>query len=69
MRERLLELIKPLLGNEDDILSNGDRSLDSLKVLQIVMALDEAGFAIPMEQIADIQSVEDILTLAASAKP
>lgn len=30
---------------------------DSLKTLQIIMALDEAGISIPLEKIADIQSV------------
>ena len=34
---------------------------DSLKTLQIVMALDEAGYEIPLEKIAEIGSVRDIL--------
>ena len=34
---------------------------DSLKTLQIVMALDEAGVSIPLEKIAEIRSVADIV--------
>jgi len=34
---------------------------DSLKTLQIVMALDEAGYDVPLEKIAGIKSVGDIL--------
>jgi acyl carrier protein len=41
---------------------------DSLKTLQIVMALDEAGYEIPLEKIAEIKSVRDILSFAARAK-
>ncbi|MDR1376561.1 MAG: phosphopantetheine-binding protein [Synergistaceae bacterium] len=41
---------------------------DSLKTLQIVMALDEAGYEIPLEKIAEIKSVKDILSFVASAK-
>jgi acyl carrier protein len=37
---------------------------DSLKTLQIVMALDEAGYDIPLEKIAEIKSVRDILSFA-----
>jgi acyl carrier protein len=35
---------------------------DSLKTLQIVMALDEAGYEIPLEKIAEIGSVGSILS-------
>jgi acyl carrier protein len=41
-------------------------SWDSLKTLQIVMALDEEGIAIPFERIAEIRSVSDILAMAES---
>ena len=33
---------------------------DSLKTLQIVMALDEAGMPVPLERIAEIRTVADI---------
>ena len=34
---------------------------DSLKTLQIVMALDEAGISIPLEKIAEVRSVGDLI--------
>ena len=69
MREQLLEIIKPILGNAySNTPEDHSTPLDSLKVLQIIMALDEAGFSIPMEHIASIRSVNDILNLAASDK-
>ena len=34
---------------------------DSLKTLQIVMSLDEAGFSIPLEKIAEVRSVADLI--------
>lgn len=36
----------------------------SLKMLQIIMALDEIGICLPLEKIADIQGVSDIIALA-----
>ena len=36
----------------------------SVKTLQIVMGLDEAGVSIPFEKIAEIRSVRDIIRLA-----
>lgn len=69
MKEQLLEIIKPILGNAyNKTPEDHSTPLDSLKVLQIIMALDEAGFSIPMEHIASIRSVNDILNLAASDK-
>ena len=41
---------------------------DSLKTLQIVMALDEAGYEIPIEKIADIKSVRNILSFVQEGK-
>lgn len=37
---------------------------DSLKTLQIVMALDEAGISIPLEKIAEIRGVADLIRFA-----
>ncbi|MBQ7264287.1 MAG: acyl carrier protein [Synergistaceae bacterium] len=34
---------------------------DSLKMLQIVMALDEAGISVPLEKIAEVRSVGDLI--------
>ena len=36
----------------------------SIRTLQIVMGLDEAGVSIPFEKIAEIRSVGDIMRLA-----
>ncbi len=36
----------------------------SLKMLQIVMALDEIGIYLPLEKIADIRGVPDMIALA-----
>lgn len=33
---------------------------DSLKTLQIVMALEEKGYSIPFEKLTDVNSVKDI---------
>ena len=37
---------------------------DSLKTLQIVMALDEAGLSIPLERIAEGRGVPDLIRFA-----
>ena len=37
---------------------------DSLKTLQIVMALDEAGLSIPLERIAEVKGVPDLIRFA-----
>jgi acyl carrier protein len=36
----------------------------SIRTLQMVMGLDEAGVSIPFEKIAEIRSVGDIMRLA-----
>lgn len=36
----------------------------SLKMLQIVMALDELGINLPLEKIADIRGVSDMVAMA-----
>ncbi|MDR3265320.1 MAG: acyl carrier protein [Synergistaceae bacterium] len=62
--ERIIGIVAETLG----VSVSGDSSIgdvagwDSLKTLQIVMALDEAGYGIPIEKIADVKSVRDILT-------
>ena len=37
---------------------------DSLKTLQIVMSLDEAGLSIPLERIAEVKGVPDLIRFA-----
>ncbi|MDR1378932.1 MAG: acyl carrier protein [Synergistaceae bacterium] len=41
---------------------------DSLKTLQLVMALEEAGYEIPLEKIAEIRSIKDILVFGSFTK-
>ena len=36
----------------------------SLKILQIIMALDEEGISVPLEKIAKVKSVGDIIAFA-----
>jgi acyl carrier protein len=62
---RILDIVSEVLGSsisKDSVIGNVS-GWDSLKTLQIVMALDEAGYEIPLEKIAEIQSVADILNL------
>jgi acyl carrier protein len=62
---QIIDIVSDVLGSpvsEDSAVADV-AGWDSLKTLQIVMALDEAGYAIPLEKIAEIQSVADILNL------
>ena len=62
----IIELIETILGEGitlDTSMANTPR-WDSLKTLQIVMALDENGIALPFERIAEIRSVGDIAAMS-----
>lgn len=63
---RILEIVAEILGNgvTEDSSAENIPTWDSLKTLQIVMALDEAGYDVPLEKIAEIKSVKDILAFA-----
>lgn len=37
---------------------------DSLRTLQLVMALDEEGYFIPLEKIAELRTIGDIVAFA-----
>ena len=61
---RIMDIVSDVLGipvSEESSVENVP-GWDSLKTLQIVMALDEAGHEIPLEKIAEIESVRDILS-------
>ena len=61
--KQISDIIREILGvsvSESTAVENTP-GWDSLKTLQIVMALDEAGYEIPLEKIAEIRSVKDIL--------
>ncbi|MDR1732057.1 MAG: acyl carrier protein [Synergistaceae bacterium] len=62
---QILKIISDVLGvavSEESDMENV-AGWDSLKMLQIVMALDEAGCELPLEKIAEIRSVRNILSL------
>jgi acyl carrier protein len=68
---QIIDIVSEVLGvpvSEDSAVEN-TAGWDSLKTLQIVMALDEAGYSIPLEKIADIRSVGNILSIAESRGP
>lgn len=66
MQETILQTVRSVLGDDADESATmaNTPSWDSLKTLQIVMALDEEGVAIPFERIAEIKSVADIVSFA-----
>lgn len=66
MKERILEVAKDVLGKYVDEASdiNNTPDWDSLKTLQIIMALDEKGITIPLEKIAIIKSISDLINYA-----
>jgi len=62
---RILEAAGSVLGGASiETSMENSPEWDSLKTLQIVMALDEAGISIPFERIAEIRSVRDIMEMA-----
>ncbi|MDR1622059.1 MAG: acyl carrier protein [Synergistaceae bacterium] len=67
--QNVIEIISEALGTPvfEDSSIDSVAGWDSLKTLQIVMALDEAGYEIPLEKIAEIKSVRDILSFAVRA--
>ncbi|MDR1649535.1 MAG: acyl carrier protein [Synergistaceae bacterium] len=63
---QIVDVVSGILGSpvsEDSTVEN-TAGWDSLKMLQIVMALEEAGYEIPIEKIAEIKSVRDIVSFA-----
>lgn len=69
MNNKILEIAKEILGSEITILTTMSNHPDwsSLKTIQIVMALDDAGIKIPIEKMARINSIEDIVNIADEA--
>ena len=66
MEEIILKTVSEVL---DCPVSRTTQKLDipewgSLKMLQIIMALDEIGIYLPLEKIADIRGVPDMIALA-----
>lgn len=65
MSDLLLQIVAEVLGQPVTIASSVENvsGWDSLKTIQLVMALDESGFNIPLGRIAEIHSVGDIVAL------
>ena len=67
LMQTVFKIVSEILGQEVTADTSIDTSMentegwDSLKTLQIVMALDEAGMPVPLERIAEIRSVADIV--------
>ena len=64
--QAVYNVISEILGQDITAETSMDNTegWDSLKTLQIVMALDEMGKPIPIERIAEIRTVADILRFA-----
>ncbi len=60
--QTVFKIVSEILGQEvtADTSMENTEGWDSLKTLQIVMALDEAGMPVPLERIAEIRTVADI---------
>jgi len=61
MKDRILGTVSEILGldvNENMTMAD-IVTWDSLKTLQIIMALDERDISIPLEKIAKVKSVKD----------
>ena len=63
LMQTVFKIISEILKQEitADTSMENTEGWDSLKTLQIVMALDEAGVSIPLEKIAEIRTVADIV--------
>lgn len=62
LMQTVFKIVSEILGQEvtADTSMENTEGWDSLKTLQIVMALDEAGMPVPLERIAEIRTVADI---------
>ena len=66
MKDKILGTVSEILGsdiNENSKMEDIDK-WDSLKTLQIIMALDEKNISIPLEKIAKVRSVKDLIMFA-----
>ena len=63
MEDKIIAAVSDVFGHTVDKRTIFD-DVSSLKMLQIIMALDEKGISVPLEKIAKIKSMEDIFTFA-----
>lgn len=66
MNNKILEIAKDILDNDITVSTtmNNCPEWSSLKTIQIVMALDDAGIKIPIEKMARIKSIKDIIDIS-----
>lgn len=66
MQDRIIEIASAVLGAgvEGKTAMKDVPGWDSIKTLQIIMALDEAGIIVPLEKIAKVRSIGDIINFA-----
>lgn len=63
MEDKIITVVSDILDHAVDKFSVFS-DVSSLKILQIIMALDEEGISVPLEKIAKIKSMEDIFAYA-----
>jgi len=66
LKDKVISIARDILGSdvkESSSMEDFPR-WDSLKTLQIIMALDESGITVPLEKIAKIKSIRDIIEFA-----
>lgn len=66
MNNKILEIAKDILGNDINVSTTMNNCPDwsSLKTIQIIMALDDAGIKIQIEKMARIKSIKDIIDIS-----
>jgi acyl carrier protein len=64
--QKIIDIVSGILGVPvtENTTMEDVKGWDSMRTLQIVMALDEAGLPIPIERIAEIRSVADVIRFA-----
>lgn len=63
MKKKIFSIISDIIDTPVDE-TTGLQDISSLKLLQIIMALDEEDITIPLEKISLIKSVSDIVIFA-----
>lgn len=63
MKDKILKVISKILAAEvtEGMTLDG---ISSLKMLQVIMALDDEGIKIPLDKVANLKSVADICAVA-----
>ena len=66
MINKILKIAKDILDNDITVSTtmNNCPEWSSLKTIQIVMALDDVGIKIPIEKMARIKSIKDIIDIS-----